>query len=72
MASLRAEPPAAFGDTAVERLRTTGPDEDVDIAAGRVVRAVGYRGEPLAGLPLEQVVRMVAPNIQRYLTGDLG
>jgi len=47
-------PVELLGDTAVERLRTTGPDEDVDIAAGRVVRAVGYRGEPLAGLPFDE------------------
>ncbi|GAA2392320.1 TetR family transcriptional regulator [Catellatospora methionotrophica] len=28
--------------------------------------------EPLASLPAEQVVAAVAPNLQRYLTGDLG
>lgn len=27
--------------------------------------------EPLASLPAEEVVAMVAPNLQRYLTGDL-
>ena len=27
--------------------------------------------EPLADLPLEEVVQVVAPNLQRYLTGDL-
>jgi AcrR family transcriptional regulator len=28
--------------------------------------------EPLASLPTDQLVRAVAPNIQRYLAGDLG
>ncbi|GIF95199.1 TetR/AcrR family transcriptional regulator [Catellatospora citrea] len=28
--------------------------------------------EPLASLPADQVVAAVAPNLQRYLTGDLG
>jgi hypothetical protein len=27
--------------------------------------------EPFASLPAEQVARTVAPNLQRYLTGDL-
>jgi hypothetical protein len=30
------------------------------------------RLEPLASAPAEEVVRLVAPNVQRYLTGDLG
>jgi hypothetical protein len=28
--------------------------------------------EPLASLPAEDVVRAIAPNLQRYLTGTLG
>ncbi len=27
--------------------------------------------EPFASLPAEQIVRTIAPNLQRYLTGDL-
>ncbi|MER7010833.1 FAD-dependent oxidoreductase [Saccharopolyspora sp. NPDC000359] len=43
-------PLEVLGDTQVRALRVTG---DVEIAAGRVVRAVGYRGTELPGLPFD-------------------
>ncbi|AKU17594.1 TetR/AcrR family transcriptional regulator [Luteipulveratus mongoliensis] len=54
--------------------------EDVDtrlslvasqIAGLLVVRKV-IGVEPIASMPVEDVVRQVGPNVQRYLTGDLG
>ncbi|GAA2803958.1 FAD-dependent oxidoreductase [Saccharopolyspora taberi] len=47
-------PREILGDSQVRALRASGPGEDVDIAAGRVVRAVGYRGVRLAGLPFDE------------------
>ncbi|MDA3646323.1 FAD-dependent oxidoreductase [Saccharopolyspora indica] len=43
-------PQEILGDTQVRALRVTG---DVEIAAGRVIRAVGYRGTELPGLPFD-------------------
>jgi AcrR family transcriptional regulator len=40
--------------------------------AGLVMARYVLRLEPLASLPNEHVVAAVAPNLQRYLTGDLG
>ena len=40
-----------LGDTQVRGLRTSG---DTDLAAGQVVRAVGYRGAPVPGLPFDE------------------
>ncbi|MCS7475900.1 FAD-dependent oxidoreductase [Umezawaea endophytica] len=47
-------PVAVVGDTAVRGLRVTGPADDVEIGTGQVVRAVGYRGTPLPGLPFDE------------------
>ncbi|WP_181770657.1 FAD-dependent oxidoreductase [Amycolatopsis pittospori] len=47
-------PTGIVGDTQVRGLRVTGPDGPVEIAAGQVVRAVGYRGTPVPGLPFDE------------------
>ncbi|MFD7655514.1 FAD-dependent oxidoreductase [Actinosynnema sp. NPDC059797] len=47
-------PVEVLGDGEVRGLRVTGPDGDAEITAGRVVRAVGYRGTPLPGLPFDE------------------
>ncbi|WNV86188.1 FAD-dependent oxidoreductase [Umezawaea sp. Da 62-37] len=47
-------PVALVGDTGVRGLRVTGPGDDVEITAGLVVRAVGYRGTPVPGLPFDE------------------
>ncbi|HEX6340162.1 FAD-dependent oxidoreductase [Umezawaea sp.] len=52
-------PLAVLGDGAVRGLLVTGPDGDEEIAAGRVVRAVGYRGAPLPGLPFDEATGTV-------------
>jgi Tetracyclin repressor-like, C-terminal domain len=39
---------------------------------GLVMVRYVIRLEPLASLPSEQLIAAVAPNVQRYLTGDLG
>ncbi|MDQ0380383.1 FAD-dependent oxidoreductase [Amycolatopsis thermophila] len=44
-------PQEIVGDQRVEALRVTG---DVVIPAGTVVRAVGYRGTPVPGLPFDE------------------
>ncbi|MGK3206203.1 FAD-dependent oxidoreductase [Amycolatopsis sp. MEPSY49] len=46
------------GDTEVRGVRVTG---DVEILAGRVVRAAGFRGAPVAGLPFDEATGTV-PN----------
>ncbi|MDA3626948.1 FAD-dependent oxidoreductase [Saccharopolyspora sp. WRP15-2] len=43
-------PQEVLGETQVRALRVTG---GVEIAAGRVIRAVGYRGTELPGLPFD-------------------
>lgn len=39
------------GDEQVRAVRTTG---GIDISAGMVLRAIGYRGSPVAGLPFDE------------------
>ncbi|GAB3301861.1 FAD-dependent oxidoreductase [Parasphingorhabdus pacifica] len=46
-------PQEVLGDTEVRGLRVTGNDDDVELAAGQVVQAVGYRGTALPGLPFD-------------------
>jgi len=47
--------PVAFtGDTEVRGVRVTGVGGDVEICAGRVVRATGFRGVPVPGLPFDE------------------
>ena len=38
---------------------------------GVVMARYILRLEPFASLPAEQIVKTIAPNLQRYLTGDL-
>ncbi|MBU7598368.1 FAD-dependent oxidoreductase, partial [Streptomyces sp. P38-E01] len=47
-------PVAALGEDAVRAVRTTGPGAEVDVPARALVRAVGYRGTPPAGLPFDE------------------
>ncbi|MDF8265055.1 TetR/AcrR family transcriptional regulator [Luteipulveratus flavus] len=60
-----------------ERLRGTVDDLDLRLSlvatqvAGLLVVRKVVQVEPLASLPVEDVVRMVGPTVQRYLTGDL-
>ncbi|RSM79691.1 ferredoxin-NADP reductase [Amycolatopsis sp. WAC 01375] len=54
-------PTGIVGDTQVRGVRVTGPDGPVEIAAGQVVRAVGYRGTPVPGLPFDET-RGTIPN----------
>lgn len=55
--------PVAFtGDTEVRGVRASGPSGDVEILAGRVVRAAGFRGAPVAGLPFDEATGTV-PNV---------
>ncbi|MDU0288371.1 FAD-dependent oxidoreductase [Saccharothrix longispora] len=64
-------PLEVVGDAEVRGLRVTGPDGDVEIAAGRVVRAVGYRGTPLPGLPFDEVTGTV-PHTGGRVAGRTG
>ncbi|MDV6011746.1 FAD-dependent oxidoreductase [Haloechinothrix sp. LS1_15] len=47
-------PVTFLGESQVRGLRTTGPAEDVEIATGEVIRAVGYHGTPVDGLPFDE------------------
>ncbi|MPZ00305.1 MAG: ferredoxin-NADP reductase [Actinophytocola sp.] len=49
----RSAPREVMGDRQVRGLRVTGVGEDVEVAAGLVIRAVGYRGTPVEGLPFD-------------------
>ncbi|MEU7818403.1 FAD-dependent oxidoreductase [Pseudonocardia sp. NPDC049154] len=64
-------PSAITGDGRVEAVRVTGPDGEVEIPAGMVVRAVGHRGRPLAGLPFDDVTGTV-PNHEGRVEGRPG
>ena len=67
--------------TILSRIMTgvTGPAEEVRMRgnliatqmAGLMLVRYVVRLEPLASAPPEDVVRMVAPNVQRFLTGNL-
>jgi ferredoxin--NADP+ reductase len=59
--------PVAFtGDTEVRGVRVTG---DVEITAGRVVRAAGFRGVPVPGLPFDQATGTVPNTAGRVEAG---
>ncbi|GAB2985737.1 FAD-dependent oxidoreductase [Amycolatopsis acidiphila] len=47
-------PAEVLGDSEVRGLRVTGAAGATEIATGQVVRAVGYRGTPLPGLPFDE------------------
>ncbi|MFE0748896.1 4Fe-4S binding protein [Gordonia sp. NPDC058843] len=62
-------PVSVVGDSAVRGLRyvpTGGGDAD-DLECGLLVRAVGYRSEPIAGLPFD-AERAVVPNDEGRVT----
>lgn len=69
-------------EVVLERIRSriATPDDDgrlrVDLAASQMVGLLVARKiallEPLASMPLPQVVALVGPTVQHYLTGDLG
>jgi ferredoxin/flavodoxin---NADP+ reductase len=61
-------PLAVTGDRTVRGLRVTG---DVEIAAERVIRAVGHRGVPLPGLPFDETTGTI-PNTAGRVTGRPG
>ncbi|MET8968498.1 FAD-dependent oxidoreductase [Streptomyces hydrogenans] len=52
-------PAEALGPDTVRAVRTGGPDGPADIPAGLLVRAIGYRGVPLAGLPFDETTGTV-------------
>ncbi|GHJ97008.1 ferredoxin--NADP(+) reductase [Streptomyces sp. NE5-10] len=52
-------PAEALGPDAVRAVRAGGPDGPADIPAGLLVRAIGYRGVPLAGLPFDETTGTV-------------
>jgi ferredoxin--NADP+ reductase len=64
--------PLAFtGDAEVRGVRASGADGDVEIAAGRVVRAAGFRGAPVPGLPFDEETGTV-PNTAGRVPGRPG
>ncbi|MFB7426513.1 FAD-dependent oxidoreductase [Streptomyces hydrogenans] len=52
-------PAEALGPDTVRAVRAGGPDGPADIPAGLLVRAIGYRGVPLAGLPFDETTGTV-------------
>jgi ferredoxin--NADP+ reductase len=61
--------PVAFtGDAEIRGVRASGPAGDVEIAAGRVVRAAGFRGAPVPGLPFDEATGTV-PNTAGRVEG---
>ncbi|GAA3569643.1 FAD-dependent oxidoreductase [Amycolatopsis ultiminotia] len=62
-------PSGITGDTQVRGLRATGPAGPVEIAAGQVVRAVGYRGTPVPGLPFDEATGTI-PNTGGRVAGQ--
>ncbi|MEU3623857.1 ferredoxin-NADP reductase [Amycolatopsis coloradensis] len=64
-------PTEIVGDTQVRGLRVTGAGGPVEIAACQVVRAVGYRGMPVPGLPFD-ADRGTIPNTAGRVDGRSG
>lgn len=52
-------PVAALGDRMVRAVRVTGTGGEPEIDAGMLLRAVGYRGVPVAGLPFDEATGTV-------------
>jgi ferredoxin--NADP+ reductase len=64
--------PLVFGgDTEVRAVVTSGPEGEVEIPAGRVVRAAGFRGVAVPGLPFDEQEGIV-PNEAGRVTGRPG
>ncbi|NLU69398.1 FAD-dependent oxidoreductase [Streptomyces sp. HNM0574] len=55
----RSAPVEALGDGAVRGLRVTGGSGELEIPTGMLLRAVGYRGRPVAGLPFDETTGTV-------------
>ncbi|MFB6876994.1 FAD-dependent oxidoreductase [Streptomyces sp. NPDC056323] len=64
-------PVQVLGDDAVRAVRVTGGPGELDIPAGTLLRAVGYRGAPVAGLPFDEVTGTV-PHEGGRVTGMPG
>ncbi|WP_282694465.1 FAD-dependent oxidoreductase [Streptomyces sp. CC208A] len=56
---LHSAPEEAVGPDAVRAVRVSGAGGPVEIPAGLLVRAVGYRGVPLSGLPFDEATGTV-------------
>jgi ferredoxin--NADP+ reductase len=64
-------PVRALGDDAVRAVRVTAGPDELDIPAGTLLRAVGYRGVPVAGLPFDEATGTV-PHEGGRVTGMPG
>ncbi|MFF2898669.1 FAD-dependent oxidoreductase [Streptomyces sp. NPDC057966] len=64
-------PVRVLGDDAVRAVRVTGGPGELDIPAGTLLRAVGYRGVPVAGLPFDEATGTV-PHEGGRVTGMPG
>ncbi|MFJ9680681.1 FAD-dependent oxidoreductase [Streptomyces sp. NPDC101194] len=64
-------PVAVLGDTGVRATRVTGGSGELDISARALLRAVGYRGVPVAGLPFDEATGTV-PHENGRVTGMPG
>ncbi|GAA1233235.1 FAD-dependent oxidoreductase [Prauserella halophila] len=64
-------PLEVLGGDRVSGLRTSGAEADVDMPAGMVVRAVGYRGVGVPGLPFDEATGTV-PNTAGRVDGRDG
>jgi len=52
-------------------LRASGTGDEVRIETGLVMRAIGYRGQPLPDVPFDEKTRLI-PNTQGRITGAPG
>ncbi|MFB7007088.1 MULTISPECIES: FAD-dependent oxidoreductase [unclassified Streptomyces] len=64
-------PVAVLGDARVQATRVTGGSGELDIPAGALLRAVGYRGVPVAGLPFDEATGTI-PHENGRVTGMPG
>lgn len=65
------EPVEARGEDRVRGVRVTGGPDGTEIPAGLLLRAVGYRGLPVAGLPFDEATGTV-PHEGGRVTGERG
>ncbi|MFD5188808.1 FAD-dependent oxidoreductase [Streptomyces sp. NPDC058357] len=52
-------PVRVLGDDTVRAVRVTGDEGELDLPAGTLLRAVGYRGLPVPGLPFDEATGTV-------------
>ncbi|SFL00895.1 FAD-dependent oxidoreductase [Streptomyces pini] len=64
-------PAEVLGDGRVRAVRATAAEGELEIPAGLVVRAVGYRGAPVPGLPFDEATGTV-PHEGGRVTGRPG